>query len=202
MLNEASVPDSHSRVSIASVVAVLVAADTVSADRFAAASDAAIHGAAHSACVRTCTRRNALKNTAIVGAGLLLSACGTQTTSPVDGSVLDEVVVTDNDILVRLNMQGSLARVDSALVLGAQNIIVLRVADTDYRAFTNVCTHSGCGIFVFRSGRMLCQCHGSEFDINGTNVAGPAPTPLRRYPVVFDAVARTVRINRALSSAG
>ena len=66
------------------------------------------------------------------------------------------------------------------------NVIAVHLTGNDYRAFTNICTHAGCGITLFLEGRFRCQCHGSEYDAEGTNVAGPAPLPLKRYRVSLD----------------
>ena len=128
----------------------------------------------------------------------LLSACGSDGGTAPDG--IDAVTVTGETITIRLDRLDALRTPDTACVLGAQNLIVLRLAGDDYRAFTNVCTHAGCGIFFFESPRMRCQCHGSEFDVSGRNVAGPAPSPLTRYATTLDAAGTTLRIDRRVVS--
>jgi cytochrome b6-f complex iron-sulfur subunit len=56
---------------------------------------------------------------------------------------------------------------------------VIRTGQGQIRAYSAVCTHQGC-IVGYQSNRKLfhCNCHGSEFDLNGKNIAGPAPKPL------------------------
>ncbi len=127
-------------------------------------------------------------------AGVLsvIGACGNGATMPPNDA--GAVTVTRDEIVVRLDLLAALQTPDSMHVLGEQQVAILRVGEADYRAFTNVCTHAGCGIYIFAGQRLRCQCHGSEFDVNGTNVAGPAPSPLRRYAVTFDSSARELRI--------
>jgi len=41
------------------------------------------------------------------------------------------------------------------------------------------CVHLGCTVpWNAGAGKFLCPCHGSVYDLNGQNVAGPAPRPL------------------------
>lgn len=51
-----------------------------------------------------------------------------------------------------------------------------------YLALSDICTHMGCEVnWSPPDNRFLCPCHGSEYDRQGKNVAGPAPKPLARY---------------------
>ncbi len=36
------------------------------------------------------------------------------------------------------------------------------------------CTHLGCTINKFENGKLICPCHGSEYDLEGNSVKGPA----------------------------
>jgi len=129
------------------------------------------------------------------GALIALVACaGDSPTTPLDAAA---VIVEGGLITVRLDRVDALRTIGSAFVISERRVIVIRIADRDYRAFTNVCTHSGCGISLFQAPRMICQCHGSEYDVEGINVAGPAPLPLTRYPAVLDTPGTTLRITLA-----
>lgn len=142
-----------------------------------------------------CTRREIITHAALLGAVAVLSACAEHVNSaPAD---TEAVTVVNDVIVVHLRKVPALAAIDSAYVIGELNVIVLRVGDRDYRAFSNVCTHAGCGIYIFADRRMRCQCHGSEFDTSGANVAGPAPAPLRQYSVTLSLDAGELRIVRA-----
>ncbi|MHC5010811.1 MAG: QcrA and Rieske domain-containing protein, partial [Planctomycetota bacterium] len=52
------------------------------------------------------------------------------------------------------------------------------------RALSAVCTHLGCTVSRAGDG-FHCPCHGSRFDADGTNTAGPAPRPLPWRPLVL-----------------
>ena len=50
-----------------------------------------------------------------------------------------------------------------------------------------ICTHLGCTpIWHPAEERIKCPCHGSNFLIDGQNVAGPAPVPLFRAAISLD----------------
>lgn len=44
------------------------------------------------------------------------------------------------------------------------------------------CTHLGCTINRTESNRLVCPCHGSEFDLDGNAVKGPAYKSLEKIP--------------------
>jgi Rieske Fe-S protein len=46
-----------------------------------------------------------------------------------------------------------------------------------------LCTHLNCLVnWDEETRRLVCPCHGAIFDINGTPLRGPAPSPLASYP--------------------
>jgi 3',5'-cyclic-AMP phosphodiesterase len=62
-----------------------------------------------------------------------------------------------------------------------QTAFVLKQAG-QYVSLSDICTHMGCEVsWVGKDSRFECPCHGSQYDITGKNVAGPAPLPLGRY---------------------
>lgn len=66
-------------------------------------------------------------------------------------------------------------------------VIVVHTATGQYKAFNARCTHLGCVVqFTTDEGppHFSCNCHGSEFDINGKNIVGPASRPLVPYKVI------------------
>lgn len=67
---------------------------------------------------------------------------------------------------------------------GEEPVIVVRVSDTEYRAFAATCTHLDC-IVEYRPDRqaLWCNCHNGQYDLTGRNVAGPPPRPLAAYKV-------------------
>ncbi len=48
-----------------------------------------------------------------------------------------------------------------------------------YTALSRVCTHLSCAVEPAGEG-FRCPCHGSQYDREGRNIAGPAPRPLSR----------------------
>jgi len=65
---------------------------------------------------------------------------------------------------------------------GLEPVIVIRVANDEFRAFGATCTHLDC-IVEYRPERKLmwCNCHNGQFDLAGKNVGGPPPHPLEVY---------------------
>ena len=48
--------------------------------------------------------------------------------------------------------------------------------------FSSHCTHLGCKIDKMEGNRFVCPCHGSEYDLNGEVVKGPAYKNLKTIP--------------------
>ena len=63
-------------------------------------------------------------------------------------------------------------------------IILVRTEGEQVKAFSAVCTHLGCIVQFMPEARIFkCNCHGSQFDLTGKNIAGPAPAPLKPFRV-------------------
>src|SRR2546429_1556374 len=61
-------------------------------------------------------------------------------------------------------------------------LLLEKKKNTDYRIFSNVCTHMECPVRWEDSLRQfLCPCHGGLYDLNGNNVGGLPPKPLQQY---------------------
>ena len=83
------------------------------------------------------------------------------------------------------------------VVLGGRKVLVARLKSGDWSAVSAVCTHLGCSVRVDRDGDedvFACNCHNSKFSVDGTNLSGPAPMPLKRFDV-------EIRENRVILSA-
>jgi Rieske Fe-S protein len=71
------------------------------------------------------------------------------------------------------------------VVLGSVGVVLTRDSHGALHAFSATCTHQGCTVGSVQGGRILCPCHGSAFDAGtGAVVAGPAPAPLPKVPVL------------------
>lgn len=67
---------------------------------------------------------------------------------------------------------------------GTEPVILLRVADDDYRAFTATCTHLDCIVDYRKDKRLIwCWCHNGIYDLTGKNIGGPPPRPLTPFEV-------------------
>lgn len=67
---------------------------------------------------------------------------------------------------------------------GAEPVIVIRLPEGGFRAFSAVCTHLDC-IVEYQRGekRIWCNCHNGWYDLKGQVVSGPPPKPLPGYEV-------------------
>lgn len=63
-------------------------------------------------------------------------------------------------------------------------IILIRKAQKDFTAVSDICTHNGCS--VSWSGSSLdCPCHGSSYAADGSVINGPARTALTSFTVEY-----------------
>jgi len=124
---------------------------------------------------QVCDRRRFLQ--VVAGGGVLAGAaslgvgCGAALSGTYAGGNVSSVAV------------GSLTALSSA------PLAVGRDAQGVY-AMTLICTHAGCDMATqgsVSSQGIACFCHGSQFDVNGNPIGGPAPSPLEHYQVTIDA---------------
>jgi menaquinol-cytochrome c reductase iron-sulfur subunit len=131
-------------------------------------------------------------NAAGAGTGLLIAA-------PIIGSVLSPVfykskqtwvLVADikhvpigvpTAYVVQLNQGGDAWQVQP--VPRTVYVVKLNLTGTvQMITLSNVCTHMQCDVHWDISLHVFfCPCHGGEYSIDGTNIAGPPPQPLFRY---------------------
>ena len=121
-----------------------------------------IGGAIGISIIQSCSTTSSLVNAEISGANLLVPIekfrrQGTKATT------YKSQIVVSNDQL-------------------SNPICIYRLDQNTYHAFLLLCTHQGAELQVF-GDKMECPAHGSEFNINGVPVNGPATEPLRSFPV-------------------
>ena len=51
-----------------------------------------------------------------------------------------------------------------------------------FKGFVARCTHAGCAL-ALKNGGIECPCHGSQFELDGAVLRGPAVEPLVARPV-------------------
>jgi cytochrome b6-f complex iron-sulfur subunit len=68
---------------------------------------------------------------------------------------------------------------------GNKPALLVRVSETEWKAFSAVCTHLNCTVQYQDSSRQIwCACHNGTYDMNGRVVSGPPPKPLEEYAVL------------------
>jgi cytochrome b6-f complex iron-sulfur subunit len=67
---------------------------------------------------------------------------------------------------------------------GSKPALLVRVSDTEWKAFSAVCTHLNCTVqYQDASKQIWCACHNGTYDLNGKVVSGPPPNGLEEYAV-------------------
>jgi len=62
-------------------------------------------------------------------------------------------------------------------------VLLLRLKNGEFRAFSAVCTHLGCIVHWNAEQQTIqCPCHAGTFTPAGLVVSGPPPRPLATYP--------------------
>jgi Rieske Fe-S protein len=68
-----------------------------------------------------------------------------------------------------------------------EDILLIRESEKTIRVFNAHCTHKRCIVkYSKKDHRIECPCHGSQYDLNGDVLKGPAPRPLQTHPSEFD----------------
>ncbi len=78
------------------------------------------------------------------------------------------------------------------LVAFYRKYIVVNQKETT--VFSARCTHLGCTINKFENNRLVCPCHGSEFDAEGNVVKGPAFKNLDKIPAQITDGGKQIKI--------
>ena len=67
---------------------------------------------------------------------------------------------------------------------GNKPALLVRVNETDWKAFSAVCSHLNCTVQYQESSRQIwCACHNGTYDMSGRVVSGPPPKPLEEFEV-------------------
>jgi cytochrome b6-f complex iron-sulfur subunit len=143
------------------------------------------------------SRRGFLSATTMSMLGAVLaSACGGGGGGPtgvVTPPTTVGVSVSGNVITVDLTQVPALTAASGFILVARPSTIIIHTGD-DYRAFTSTCTHQQCTVGDFRGGRIICPCHGSQYDATGQVVEGPATQRLREFAVSLDAGAQKLTV--------
>lgn len=141
--------------------------------------------------------------------GIGMIGCG-NSTSAMDENIVDDtsgdngggnsgIDISNNGNTITIDLTASdvsaLNNSGGWLLITGANTLVVNVGDSVIRAFTSVCTHSGCSdSWQFSNSLFECTCHNSLFNTNGEVVRGPANSDLTEFSVSRDG--DTVTINK------
>jgi Rieske Fe-S protein len=68
---------------------------------------------------------------------------------------------------------------------GNKPTLLVRLNQTDFKAFSAVCTHLNCTVqYQESTSQIWCACHNGLYDLTGRVVGGPPPRPLDEYAVM------------------
>ena len=123
--------------------------------------------------------KNASAATVLAYFGLSLESCSIDT---------DTVPAGGLSVQIKFNLNEAayipLENYGGWVLHPSEDILIVNI-EGDLRAFGSKCTHSGCTRdWTFPNQVFHCGCHGSEFDIEGNVVTGPATSPLTRLTLV------------------
>ncbi len=74
--------------------------------------------------------------------------------------------------------------VGSGVIVG--DIVVTQPTAGAFAGMSSVCPHAGCNVNKIVDGTIICPCHGSRFNLDGSVAKGPATEPLEARVVVVD----------------
>jgi Rieske Fe-S protein len=67
---------------------------------------------------------------------------------------------------------------------GNKPALLVRVSETEWRAFSAVCTHLNCTVqYQDTTHQIWCACHNGTYDLSGRVVSGPPPKGLEEFAV-------------------
>lgn len=76
------------------------------------------------------------------------------------------------------------ANTGKVIKFGNKPALLVRVNDTQFKAFSAVCTHLNCTVqYQESTSQIWCACHNGTYDLNGRVVSGPPPKPLDEFAV-------------------
>jgi Rieske Fe-S protein len=93
---------------------------------------------------------------------------------------------------------------DGLTIVEGKSVIVGKDADGLY-AMTAICTHLQCDMSEGTNGdvsddTLTCNCHGSQYDVNGEPANDTPPEALEHYKVTVDGDTVTVEVGTVVSA--
>jgi Rieske Fe-S protein len=96
------------------------------------------------------------------------------------GTVTGQRVIVPLSSLPDMTDPGAYTKV---YIDGVSNpFLLFRKEGDGLRVVLSTCSHRGCEVRKMRA-KFECPCHGSEYDLDGNVMRGPASEPLQSFPV-------------------
>ena len=156
---------------------------------------------------RGCSRRIFIKHTM---AGLGTIAFGSFAASVIEGNASPTHAADTNIPVSARNDDPSitvdvskpenqpLATVGGTLALGKnavdrKGLLLYRESEIIVKAYSRECAHLKCTVGPFIDGVSTCPCHGSQYNLSGDRITGPARRGLRQYKAYIAGDIITIR---------
>lgn len=81
---------------------------------------------------------------------------------------------TDKKVIIGKQIPAGILFLDGAVIVNEGK---------EPRAFLAKCTHLGCSIRKSEGEELICQCHGSRFNLSGEAIKGPAIQALKELTI-------------------
>ena len=131
-------------------------------------------------------RREFLVKASALAGGLVLSLAGAA-----DAKENKAAADAADEVALKLNEKSPLNKVGGfeTIETKAGKVVVVRVSDSVFKAYSGVCPHKGGPINYDEATKQLyCPWHDSRFDTSGKVVKGPARTDLAAYAAATEVV--------------
>ena len=137
-------------------------------------------------------RRDFLVKAGVIAGGMVLSLSNVGTAQEkMDAKGTMAAKTGDDEVVLKLGDKSPLNKVGGYQTVETKSgkVVVVRVSDAEYKAFSAVCPHKNGPIkYDDATKQLFCPWHNSRFDTNGKVVKGPAKTDLPAYPAETEVV--------------
>ena len=122
-------------------------------------------------------RREFLVKSTATASGLVLSLAGLNSVNSQEED--------SDDVTLKLDEKSPLNKIGGAYFFDykGDKIVVIRTTETDFVAYSAICTHQG-GFLNYNAEnkQLVCPLHNSKFGADGQRISGPAKQPLSSFP--------------------
>jgi len=123
------------------------------------------------------------------GLGVLLEACSP--VAPVTVTLQVNPATMPPGVPVEVPFSMTNAHGDTV----TSSLWLVKAADGSLTAYDPRCTHAQCAYaWVAAEAKFKCNCHGGQFALDGSVIAGPPPKPLNRFALSTSGGAVTVEV--------